>query len=357
MSLKHIFLSALCAVATTSATAQNATDQVIYYPGDGIYIVGVNNATLTPFLVEPTLVMEAYKAQFHTANVEMSTIKAGAKSYNLAQYFNDETGVLDLRRFMGIGQAQGLIVGNLDSGTYQFGDFCPNKTANQEVILLAANGDWMGYKYLPLGVYDHWDCPVSCTEDTRLTSGDVSTVTVDFGNPQEGLVVNGINFPIILAEGNDASKSLTVKLTIWNDDRTEIQEEYVSTVRMSTLSKAGNTDEPNLFICNVAPSNHPLVISTPFEVSVSGFDAPGVKAWLPRAVDTHNLYPSHTRYTYSGEAAASTVAATNEDVCINVDGYFNYIGTWGWWDGKEEYGEVVASADLVQIYYDPKSED
>lgn len=351
MNSKYILLSLL---AASSLTAQAQKETTIYYPGEGVYIVGLPS-TLQPVVANPTLVTEAYKAQFKLQNVDLASIKAGITTYNLAERgcFDEDYTTLDLRRFMGVGHAHDLTVRSLDGGRYQLGDFNPNKKADQEVHLIAAFPDWQNKHTLPLGVYDHWDCPVTYAADPMLEiAGEDAVVTVNFGNPHEGLVVNNVNFPIVVAPTCDMTQSIEVTLSIWNEAHTQIIDDYTKTLSLKTLKAVGTDGENTIYslVANLITSlsQSPIVINTPFEVSIRGLKAG--QCWLARAVDTHNLYPTHT--TYNG-----TLTDKASDACVNVEGYFNYLGAWGWWDGKVERGECYSSGDLVQIYYDPSDPD
>lgn len=367
---KNIILAAtfLCSVA---ASAQDAT---IYYPGDGMYIAGISAKTLQPVTSNPTLVVEAYQAKLKVANADVASAKAGEKSYSLASYFNEDHTELDIRRFMGVGHAYDLVVRNIETlDSYMFGDHNPGKSPFQTVDLIAAYNKFTGEQYMDLGVYDHWDCPVSYEKDPKL-DGTNDQITVNFGNPHEGLVVKNINFPIVIAEGSTV-KNIRVNIKAWNADHTQLVYNYAAnkSLRTSSLTKVGEKDGNSVYLIEIPMQySRPTPINGEFEVTISGLAQEGVNAWIPRAVDTHNLYPSHT--TYADASGNNPSVNTSSDVCVNVSGYFNYIGTWGfggavkpesdksprrqeYYYGKEEYGEVVPMGDLVQIYYDPSDAD
>lgn len=326
------------------------TDATIYYPGDGVYIVGVPGNTV-PVLDEPTLVAEAYQATFNIKNVDVASIKAGDETYNVSDKIKEEGSVLDLHAFMGVGHAHSLTVRNVMSrSSYQFGQYNPNRKTDQKVNLIAAFPMWGGYETLPLGVYDHWDCPISYEKDPMLGQGKNDAVTVDFGNPHEGLVARYIDFSLVVGNGNDASKKFTVTLDVYNNERSAIIYSHTATVDLMTMARVSSEGENQIYCAEVKLPNNKVIIDSPFKISVSGFAQEGVNAWIPRAVDSRSLYPTHSVYSDGQTNPAS-------DVCVNINGYFNYIGSWGWYDGKVERGECYSSGDLVQIYYDPKDAD
>lgn len=336
---KIISIFAFLMVACMGALA--APETPFYLPGEGVYIVGINPRTQRPPLLQPTFVAEAYHMSFLTWNCDVASAEAGGQSYSLGKYFNDDNSVLDIAAFMGIGTANKFVVRNLDGESYQLGQYSPNWPL-QSTRLLAAYDSWKGIKNLPMGVYDHWDCPVVETEDPMLKSSDF--LTVDFGNPYEGLVLTGVSFNLLSASDMDAiCRSVTVTVKVYADDArsAELWHETLSlTDKRVTLLRDG--------VYSVVLPMSGQVVRSPFEVTISGLGAAG--AWLPRAVDTHDLYPTHTRY-------ADGKINPTADACLNVEGYFNYIGTWGLRDGKEERGEVVSDADYVQVYYDPSDPD
>lgn len=349
--MKKTILSILAAAAIATTAWAQASEQPYYLPGEGVYHVGMPG-DMKPAVKEPTLVTQAYKLNLNVKNAELASARAGVESYNLLKYFNEDATQLNLVPFMGIGTAYGLIVRDMEGGSYQLGDYSPNKTWSNCRILAAFNR-WQGHETFPLAVYDQWDCPLTYAADPMVGAGKNDAVTVDFGNPHEGLVVRDVNFSLITGSGNNSQRRLTVTLNIWDKDHETVTKTYSTNVNMLTLVPIGTVDGNNVYNVTAHVSEGDIVIDTPFDVTVSGFAGSGVNAWLPRAVDTHGIYPSHT--TYSNGTASTK--ATDTDVCINVDGYFNYLGTWGWWDGKTERGEVVPSADLVQIYYDPSDAD
>lgn len=341
-----ILTAALIALSASLGMAQEAP---LFLPGDGVYTIGIGVDGQAP-VSEPTLVAQAYQASFTLSGVDLASLKAGSKTYNLAEYINPEATLLDLKRFMGIGEAYGLIVRNLEGESYQLGDFAPEKSWSS-TQLLAAYPKWQGKRSFPLGVYNHWDCPVTFEADPMLGAG-TDAIRVDFGNPHEGLVISDVNFPLVLAPDCDPNKSIEVTLNVWNDQRTSLLHSVSSEVSLGSLIPARVEDGNNVCLVAVGIENEEFVISTPFDVCVSGLGQEGVHVWIPRAVDTHEFFPTHT--TYLG---TQTQQAPASDVCINVQGYFNYLGTWGWWDGKSERGEVVPTADFVQVYYDPSDPD
>lgn len=363
--LHSTLLLALGIAAALPAAAQPASyDEPYFLPGEGVYHVGLSSATLQPALTEPTLVTAAYKARFRLFNTDMASIKAGTQTYNLAKYISDDGTELNLVPFMGVGNAYDLTLRNLDGGVYQLGDNAPAK-AWYNTRLLAAQPDWKGNHSLPLAVYDQWDCPITYAKDPALGPGGYDAVSVDFGNPQEGLVVTAIDFPVVCGPQTDQAAELTVTLNIYNNARTEIIDNYTATVRIDRLPEVAlpaGIELPEgqcVRRLNISMGKTPVVISTPFEMVVTGFSGDGADVWLARSVDPTGIYPSHTTYgDWFGEAAPIPAGAqANEDAVVNVEGYFNYLGTWGWYDGKWERGEVVSTADLVQIYYDPSEPD
>lgn len=338
-----ILLSGLCAV---SAMAQKPH----YLLGDGIYIVGIPANQTKPF-DGPVMVTESYKAKFITTGAEMASIKTD-KSINISNRLMDD-GTLDLVSFMGTGMAKNLTVRNYDGESYTIGDYAPEKTWTDS-YLVAGYAPWNGNAVYTLGVYDHWDCPVTFVADEMITSQHYNTIVVDFGNPQEGLICQGVNFNLISADDNLASKvsGFTVGIKVGDDSEGAEYIEY-SGLSAQNVSKIGTTDEGNnLYAVNLRFSNN-ILLNQHFTVEIDGLCSAETDVWLPRAVDTHNLYPTHTTYLNGNDK----VSVAESDACVNINGYFNYVGQWGWPNGKEEYGEVVAGGDYVQVYYDPTDPD
>lgn len=339
---KVLSIAIFCALAF-EATAQKPH----YLPGDGVYIVGLP-ADKSQTYNCPVMVAEAYQATFKTEGAELASITSG-KSYNISSRLQAD-GTLDLVSFMGCGSATKLTVRNYDGESYMIGDYAPSKTWNTS-YLVAAHPAWDGREVYTLGVYDHWDCPVTEEADEMFTLRNARGVTVDFGNPHEGLVCNCVNFNVVSKDAGLVAKMAALRVCInllGADRKTAVRTEKVE-INPEDVSVAGTTEEGNTIYSVYAYLDRPLVIGQPFTVSVDGFGDLGSQAWIPRAVDTHNLYPTHT--TYHLPAGDEQVAQS--DVCINIDGYFNYIGAWGWYDGKNEFGECVAQGDYVQVYIDP----
>lgn len=350
------YILSLALAAAASASAQSY-DGPYYLPGDGMYYVGMPS-TMKAALTEPTIVTQAYQSRLRLVNAEVASIKAGASNYNVSGRIveDGDASTLDLVSFMGVGNAFDLTVRDFEGGAYQLGDLAPKKTW-YNTRLLAAQPRWRGHETLPLAVYNQWDCPLTTAADPHLQSG-YDAVTVDFGNPHEGLVLREINFPLVKSPACGDDVELTIAFTVWDADHKEIVTTYEKAITVADLPSV-KQDGDNEIVSFTVPFSRPLVVSTPFEVTLSGL-AGGDLIWPLRAVDSHGIFPSHTTYSsYLGDdsSAPETLVEASTDVCFNVYGYFNYIGTWGWWDGKYERGEVVGSADLVQIYYDPTEPD
>lgn len=349
--------SLLLALATANAMAADY-DAPYYLPGEGMYYVGLPS-TLKAVVSEPTLVTQAYQSRIKLFNTDLVSIKAGAKTYNLADRISEDGAELDLVSFMGVGNAFDLTVRNMDGEVYQMGD---NSTKKKWINtrLLAAQPDWKGHHTLPLAMYDQWDCPITYDRDMALHTEGFNSVRVDFGNPHEGLVITGVNFPLVCASNFDETAELTVTLNIYNEERTEVIDDYTGIVRIGRVPTTSTLDDGTTIRSISIPfASQGIAVSTPFEVVISGFAGDELNAWLPRSVDNTGIYPSHTVYDewFGDEGVAPAYAVSNINAVVNVEGYFNYIGTWGWWDGKFERGEVVSAADLVQIYYDPADAD
>lgn len=312
-----------------------------YLPGDGVYIVGIDPVSRKCPLTEPTLVAEAYRMSFQIQNVDMAAVKAGEKTYNLAKYFSEDEQTLDISAFMGVGTAYDLVVRNEDGQKYQLGQY--GAAAPKATRLLAAYDSWKKHETLPLGVYDHWDCALTYDEDP-IIKGGADELTVNFGNPHEGLVLTAISFNLVSKSAGvaDIVKSLGVKINVYEEDGKT--EKWSS---RQPVYKAAVKDLGDGVFAVILPLEKPVVFS-PLSVTISGLHT--LNAWLPRVVDTHNLYPTHTTYAGGQQDKAS-------DVCLNIEGYFNYIGTWGLCRGKSERGEAYSDGDYVQVYYDPSDED
>ncbi len=314
----------------------------MYYPGEGVYFVGLD-ANLQPAMPEPTLVAEAYQATMNIVGVDVAAIRAGETNYNLSAFIEGDT-LLNLTTFMGVGAAQGLVVRDLDGNAYRLGDYAPQKTWTTTHLWAAHDYRAINQrsKNLPLIMCDYWDCPISYVRDEQLAQYDA--VTVHFTNPHEGLVVTGVSLPVVSEDMPlEADASLSVSIVEHDSVEGDIVRAQLS-ISPSMLRFVREQDGLRLY--HAAVSIDALVLGQAFDVCVRGWSQPGVHAWAARAVDTHELYPSHTTYGDDVVDAAS-------DACLQVIGYYNYMGTWGWFDGKRERGEVWSEGDLVQVYYDP----
>lgn len=344
---KNILTLMLCAIASM-AMAQKP----IYFPGDGVYIVGIPADQTTEYN-RPVMVAEAYQATFKTKNATLaSRSDEEGNKVNISRYYNGD--ILDIHIFMGIGRIENLVVRNLDGDSYTIGDYAPKKTWSTTNIV-AGYAPWARNKSTyTLGVYDHWDCPVSFDADEMLTKNKMDAVTVDFGNPHEGLVCQGINFNLVSNSDKLAQNvgSLKVALTTFDEENNPTIE-YEEALKYAEIQEVKDLEDGLKLYSVYFTFGDNVILNKRFEVSVQGFASLEVEAWIPRAVDTHDLYPTHTTYS----TADSHETVINSDVCINIDGYFNYVGMWGWYDGKEERGEVVSQGDYVQIYYDPSDPD
>ena len=355
MKLHQLLLTAAMALLPLSAAAADY-DGPYFLPGEGMYHVGLP-ADLKAVVTEPTLVAQAYQSRLSLVNTELASIKAGTTSYNLADRISDDGTMLDLHRFMGVGNAHDLTVRDMEGGVYHLGDNAPKKNW-YATRLLAAQPDWKGHRTLPLAMYDQWDCPVTYAPDARLGAEAYNVVTVSFSNPHEGLVVREVNFPLVCAPDNDNTQELYVSIDVLDARGEEVTATFQHAVSLSEAPTVGADGENSILACRVALPGKGLIINTPFRITVSGFAGDGLHAWLPRAIDHTGIYPTHTTYgEWYGETEPLADADATADAVINAEGYFNYIGTWGWPEGKYERGEVVASADLVQIYYDPADPD
>lgn len=343
--MKKIFFPVLISGCLSVGHAQDNTAP-FYLPGDGIYLVGLPS-DLSVAVTEPTMVTQAYQAKLITSNAELAATRSGFNNYNVTKYFNPEFSELDLTHFLGIGELSSLIVRDMEGGSYELGHYSPVEGL-PHCRVLAAYDSWEGHKTFPLCMYDQWDCPVSFDADTLLSKG-FDAITVCFSDAHEGLVISNVNFPLAIAAGSDMNRNLQVKLLIGDSKNQELS----ATIYPENLNKVADREGFAIYSAVATFASNSIVIDTTFQVTVSGFAQEGLNAWIPRAVDTHGFYPTHT--TYSGQQGDVCVDAA--DACINVEGYFNYLGTYGWYDGKYERGEVVSSADLVQIYYDPADVD
>ncbi|MBQ0057725.1 MAG: hypothetical protein KBT20_08725 [Bacteroidales bacterium] len=340
--IRKIFLTLICALTLTCAWAQDSAPATYFLPADGVYLVGLP-ADLSPVVSEPTMVTQAYQAKFQTVNAELAAIRVNEKGMNISQLLNADGTLLDMSQFLGIGEVSGLIVRTIDGQSYQLGDLAPQRTW-QSTRILSACGVWNGHKTLPLAVYDQWDCPVTFDRDPMLGAGRHDALTVNFGNPHEGLVIKAVTFPLVVADGCNMQGTLKVGLTMWDEQHTKVTDQMECDVELSSLECVSTGNGCKVYAVRAFDYVFGTVTSSPFEVTVSGFSQAGIDAWLPRAIDTHGLYPTHTSY--------GDVRVPESDACIALDAYFNYLGTWGWWDGKSERGEVVSNGDLVQVYYE-----
>lgn len=345
--MRNILLIVILCAITLETIAQKPH----YLPGDGVYIVGIPASRNTTYKC-PVMVTEAYQATFKTTGAELASITAD-KSYNISNRLQAD-GTLDLKSFMGCGSTTKLIVRNFDGESYTIGDYAPAKTWNT-TYLVAACAPWDGKDAYTLGVYDHWDCPVTDDADEMFTSRNAKGITVDFGNPHEGLVCSCVNFNLVSKDATMMKKlgALTIRVDVFDNNRKSVVRTEKVNVRAANVRVNGTTEDGNTIYSIYVYFDNPLIIAQPFTVGIDGFDKLESQVWLPRAVDSHNLYPTHTTYHLS--SGDEQVAQT--DACVNIEGYFNYVGLWGWYDGKCEYGECVAQGDYVQVYIDPSDPD
>lgn len=346
--MKNILVSFFVIGFLSTAFAQG-NEAPFYLPGEGVYLVGLPS-DLVPVVPEPTMVTQAYQAKFVTSNAELASVHSGVNSYNVSTYLNDAFTELDLTHFVGIGEASRLTVRDFEGNSYELGCYATG-SKRPHCRLLAAYNAWRNHSTLPLCMYDQWDCPVQYDADPMLADGQYDAVSVNFGNPHEGLVVANINFPLAIAAGADKSQPLTVTLNMEDSDGND--HTLQASVNLANLDKVAERDGYDIYSVVAFVSPWRFVLDTPFSITVCGFAQQGGNVWIPRAVDTHGLYPTHTTYMNGQDS----VSVESSDVCINLQGYFNYLGTYGWYDGKYERGEVVSSADLVQVYYDPADAD
>lgn len=339
--MKKNILWALCLCAV-SALAQN--EKPFFLPGEGVYLVGINKK-LEPAVAEPAMVCAAYKATMLTENVELASIEANGKSYPISNLLSEDGSMLNLQTFMGVGKANGLIVRDMDGQSYQLGDYAPTKTWKTTHLWAAADLQSVtGHsRDLPLCMYDQWDCPITYEKDELQAASDY--VTVQFSSPIEGLVVRRVSMALVVKGELPANADLAAEFTYYHSNRTITN--YTQSIA-ATAYRTVRTEGENTIYYVSMPLKEEQVIDCPFDLTISGFD--GLDAWLARAVDTHNLYPSHTFYQDGKQNVAT-------DVCVNVVGYFNYVGTWSYINGKQEFGEVVKEGDYVQVYYDPSDPD
>lgn len=346
--MKHISsVLILLALAGQMAVAQNTKPH--YTPSEGVYMVGMPG-NLQPVYTEPVMVCQAYSARFSTQGAKLAAINDGSKSVNISTYLDSRQGVLDLSRFMGVGVAGDLLVRTATGTPYGLGDYAPERTWNH-TYLVAAYPEWTGRGSYPLSRYDMWDCPITYAPDLQMATGVCHSVTVDFGHPGHGLVARAIDFTLL----GDIPSGLTATLQLMSEDGSRVVDYYDYDIADGELSKHNlelTGGKPASTVTLALPDG--LVLNQPFRIEVSGFDLPGNAAWLPRAVAPNALYPTHSHYA---DAAGTITRDATTDVCINLEGYYNYLGAWGWYDGREEYGEVVAAGDYVQVYYSPDDPD
>lgn len=330
-------IAVLCG-AFAALTAAQADNLPFYLPADGVYCVGMP-AEQTPVVAQPTMVAAAYDAKFTISNTLVAAVQAGGKSYSLQKYIHADT--LDLSDFMGVGKATKLLVRDASGRSYQMG--AAGAQGGDCVLWAAYNYTGIvGSRFLPLAMYDYWDCPLRYDQDVLLPESDA--LTVHFSKPGEGLVLNAIDFTLV-SDTTDplAGQSLTCTLS---SAGTELESFAIDA---SKIFACGTKEGHNLY--SVYCQFGERVMTEAFDITVSGFSKSGVNAWLPRASLENELYvyPCHTTYANS---AGRPVA----DACVNVMGYYNYIGDWGIPHGKQERGEVITAGDYVQIYYDPSEE-
>lgn len=309
----------------------------VFRPADGVYFVG-NPVSGAPVVTCPTMVTGAYQARFLTNDALVASARVAGEMRSLATYLKNDT--LNLRRFMGVGAIQSLTVRNAKAEKYELGDLSEHKTWTESRLWAAYDYTTLiGSRYLPLAVYNPWDCTILYDADPALS--EQGELTQRFGFPGEGLVIQGIEFMLLSdIEQPLAEYELVLTLMVGNDSETH----YLNSTMLTRLD---DIDGHHAFACRIETETQ--LPQEEISIRLSGFSTS--PAWLPRAVNTAGLYPySHTTY---GE---QTMGELGGDVCINLIGYYNYLGDWGIPSGKQERGEVVNEGDLVQIYYSPDEE-
>lgn len=339
--MRNLIIGLLC-LSSLCVMAQGA--KPFFLPGEGVYLVGINKE-LKPAVEEPAMVCTAYKATLRTQNVELASIKSGSSSYDVSHLIAEDGAMLDLRKFMGVGKAYGLIVRDIEGQSYQLGDYAPRKSWTTTHLWAATDLQAItGHsRDLPLCMYDQWDCPITYERDPLQASSDV--VTVRFSSPIEGLVIRRVSFALVVKGELPATADLAAKFTYYHSGQAATT--FRQPITPAAYRKVREEGENSVYYVSM-PLSEEQVVDCAFDLTISGFSE--LDAWMARAVDTHGLYPSHTFYADSEQDPAA-------DVCLNVVGYFNYIGTWNYYDGKQEFGEVVNAGDYVQVYYDPSDPD
>lgn len=334
-----ILISLFCGINAWSQSALGE-DTPFYLPGDGVYLVGLNSQW-QPATPEPTMVAAAYQTTLALQHVDAVAARSEQKPINMSGYISEDGTLLDLSRIMGIGEIYGVVARNVESGeSYQLGDYAPARTW-QTTRLWASNdvrAQNNNERALPLCMYDQWDCPITCDRDPLLAQSDV--MTVDFGCPHEGLVAQSITLALV-SEGEPLANDVQLTVAITQQGH-ELARRTLATRHLQQVRSQGDY---TLYHAELVLNND-IVLNDSFAITITGWSQPGVNLWLARAIDTHQLYPSHTTY-------ADGVSDASSDACVHVLGYFNYVGAWGWYDGKQERGEAYATGDLAQIYYDP----
>lgn len=323
-------LFSLLALCSTSLVA---TDVATWYePCEAAYYVGLSAEQLS-VVSKPTMVAAAYGAKFNSHNALVASGKAGNTSYSLQKYIESDT--LNLSNFMGVGALSKLLVRDASGHSYQLGSLMGN-TSDCQLWAAYNYEDMIGSRQLPIAMYNSWDCPVIYSEDETLAQS--GSVRVQFHNPGEGLVSNSIEFAL-LGEKLPASAILECLLTVGKNI-------YSIDITSDMLVPCGQKEGHDLY--TVTLNYETFQLDQAFTIEVKGFNQEGVHMWLPRTSDVQSLFTSHTTY---GDGTPM-----NGDACINLMGYYNYIGDWGIAHGKQERGEVVTAGDYVQVYYDPSEE-
>ena len=156
-----------------------------------------------------------------------------------------------------------------------------------------------------MAMYDQWSHPVIYDRPATLAT----SASVSFTTPHEGLVVNGVNFTLCTADG-DMPQAPTITLT-------EVDDESGEALQHVTLSPDVKSTGNGRYAVT-ATLTSPLVLSHAFTITVDGIS----EAWLP---------------------------TSDQQPCINVQGYFNFIGLYGYGD-KMEYGVAADTGGEVELY-------
>ena len=266
-------------------TITEAQPDTLFFPGEGVYYGGLP-ADGEERYSYPMLIAQAYQSVIDCSYPDLS---------------------IDLTHYMGIG----VIDLGTDAKVSRLASLDTDFATQHYHLAAAYDPARLGISSYTMAMYDHWAHPI----DYRRPSELHETVTEQFSDPHSGLVVSSVNFQLIpesyQTQAEEAPLELSVTLTETDPVEGTTLQNVTASVQLTDLTGGRQAA--------VASFSEPVILSHLFTVTVSG-------------LDNHHWLPS-----------------SDGKPCINIDGYFNFIGLYGYGDSVE-YGVALESGGDVEMY-------